>query len=957
MADSVIYYQDLIGEDDTFKDIFENIEELKKELLGLTKIMQQDLNVVNPNNEKEIEKLTAEIEKLIKAKKELDKQEKKAAKTKKKLKVLTDEELIQREKLKIVNRERVQIAKQNAILQSKETGQIEKLRAKLALTTISWKKLSKEELENTKKGKNLINTKKRLTDQLKKLEKQTGDTRRNVGNYGDSLGKVGKLAARVFVGRSLFDGLRRVGAAFSNLIDKNKDTNKEIGNLDKAIGGFGSAMSNLGVSILSLVAKPLTLLIKGITAVINAFSTPVFKEFSATSDELVKKTEELGKGFTNEKVAAESLFISIKKTTKGSKERKEIIDAINKQYGKYLPNLLTEASNLEEIENAQRKVNQELNRNFRIKIQNATQTDILTNKIEQQNEAFEAFQLAAENANVAVGDELGFAFSQLLDDFSKVGTEGKIASSSLSAYSFRVSAMSDEIRKTNPDLADLVDKFQEVSSAQGRNSAAYNLLKDDIRKASVESGKYNAEIDLTILKTNKLIEGQTDNTTVVNKSTTAIKDNTSAIDSNNAARLKAIKQLQEQLIKAESGNINDLQERAFRLEELRFKAEKEARKESILKIIELQKEQQILVQKQYGKNSQELKDFIIQRDLEIREFGLLNNGLEIAQLNVHEQNKLDIKKDFAVKSNDIESGGQRAARELREKELKEINDAEERKYKVIKQNEEREQESIKKRKKNLEELTDGIIESSKKIGQAIVDIYVKESEIAANLVSEQADSVEKQQKRAEDGLTNTLKFEKDELAKREGERIRAEQTAKNAAKILALYGLVSAYAQSGDTNALQRGLVDFALLTALESAFTGFEDGGFTGSDSSNSKVKGVVHANEYVVTQSDVDKFGLRDKSGTEFGSAMSDYFSEQSPLLSNTYEQQNQQFTSGIKHTNRVDFSRLEHEVRAMRQAFQNQQQNEFDIENMTEYFVDIAKRVTQNRMTTVTKVRKRL
>ena len=48
---------------------------------------------------------------------------------------------------------------------------------------------------------------------------------------------------------------------------------------------------------------------------------------------------------------------------------------------------------------------------------------------------------------------------------------------------------------------------------------------------------------------------------------------------------------------------------------------------------------------------------------------------------------------------------------------------------------------------------------------------------------------------------------------------------------------------------------------------------------------------------------------------------------------------------------------EVRAMRQAFQMQQNNSFDIEEMTDYFVDIAKRVTQNRMTTVTKVRKRL
>ena len=30
MADSVIYYADLIGEDDTFDDIFENIEEFHK---------------------------------------------------------------------------------------------------------------------------------------------------------------------------------------------------------------------------------------------------------------------------------------------------------------------------------------------------------------------------------------------------------------------------------------------------------------------------------------------------------------------------------------------------------------------------------------------------------------------------------------------------------------------------------------------------------------------------------------------------------------------------------------------------------------------------------------------------------------------------------------------------------------------------------------------------------------
>ena len=44
MADSVIYYADLIGEDDTFDDIFENIEELKKELFN---ICGQDLEFMD----------------------------------------------------------------------------------------------------------------------------------------------------------------------------------------------------------------------------------------------------------------------------------------------------------------------------------------------------------------------------------------------------------------------------------------------------------------------------------------------------------------------------------------------------------------------------------------------------------------------------------------------------------------------------------------------------------------------------------------------------------------------------------------------------------------------------------------------------------------------------------------------------------------------------------------------
>ena len=967
MADSVISYSDLIAEDDTFDLIFDNIDKLKKELNDLTKIAQKDISLINPNDEKQLEKAVKQVDKLVAAKKILDKEEKQAIKTKKKLSQLTDEELIQREKLKIANRERVQIAKQNAILLSKEAGEIEKLRAKLSLTTLEWKKLSKEELENTKKGKNLISTKRKLTDQLKKLEKQTGDTRRNVGNYTSALGKLGKTASAVFVGRSIVDGIRRISGAVGQLIEDNKETNKGLKELDGAFKNVTGAISGAALKLINFLAPAITAVANGISSVINFFSgaIPAVEKFSATSDELVKTTEALNEEFVKEKVAADSLFNSLKDTNKSSEERKEIIKEINKQYGAYIPNLLTESSSLQAIAIAQRAVNDELNRNFRTKVQVATQTDILTNKINFQNKAFEDFKQVAKDLNVTVGADLGFAFSQLLDDFRATGTEGNKAAQSLTDYVFKMTRVADEIKKTNPQLGELLENIKQVKKEGGRDSFA--ALINQFEQAADTSAGYNNALNTTQDILSSLTKDQKDNTETISTNTAKVKDNTSAIEKNNAARLKAIKSIQDQLKKSEVDNVADAQEAAIRLEELRFEAEKSARAESIEKVLLLQETQRKLIIAQHGKSSQELKDFLEEKRAERRELDALNDKLEIETLATHEQNKLDIRKDFEDKR--IE--GIKKTVEQAQKLIKQANKDEQAFLKeqgkintdeVIKQNNETEKklaeqrsDNLKKRKEREKEFFDGIIESSKKVGAAIVKTFDKQAELAGSLVKQQADAVETQRKRAEDGLENTLKFEQDQLAQRESERIKAEQKAKNAAKILTLFNLVSAYAQSGDSNALQRGLVDFALLTALESAFTGFEEGGYTG-ENGKSDVSGVVHGQEYVVTAADTAKFGLKGKTGAEFGEAMTDYFN-QSPVLTNTYNQQNEQFNSGLKPSNNVDFSRLEMEVRAMRQAFQMQQNNSFDIEEMTDYFVDIAKRVTQNRMTTVTKVRKRL
>ena len=165
-----------------------------------------------------------------------------------------------------------------------------------------------------------------------------------------------------------------------------------------------------------------------------------------------------------------------------------------------------------------------------------------------------------------------------------------------------------------------------------------------------------------------------------------------------------------------------------------------------------------------------------------------------------------------------------------------------------------------------------------------------------------------------------------------------------------MFNLVSAYAASGDTNALAKGLVDFSILKALES---GFEEGGYTGDDGKK-QIAGVVHGQEYVVTAEDTKKYGLVGRSGADFGEAMSDYF--YSPLQQNMYPEQTDRFKKNVQNqSNQV--SRLENEVREMRRAFERMPKNEFDMVRLTDHIVEISKRVTQNRMSKISKHKKRL
>ncbi len=98
-------------------------------------------------------------------------------------------------------------------------GSMEQLRAKLAVVSNQWAALSKDERENTEYGQKLTKQKKELTDELKKEEKATGDTRRNVGNYTDSIKEAtGSLEQFVPGASQASSAAKMLGGAFKILL-------------------------------------------------------------------------------------------------------------------------------------------------------------------------------------------------------------------------------------------------------------------------------------------------------------------------------------------------------------------------------------------------------------------------------------------------------------------------------------------------------------------------------------------------------------------------------------------------------------------------------------------------------------------------------------------------------------------------------------------------------------------
>jgi hypothetical protein len=99
-----------------------------------------------------------------------------------------------------------------------------------------------------------------------------------VSKLKGSLKEVGKVAAGVTVGGAATEIIGTLVRGLGNVIEKNKDANKSIGNLGKAFGKLQSTGASLAIGFLELVSGPIVYLVEGFESLTTAITGYNFEQ-------------------------------------------------------------------------------------------------------------------------------------------------------------------------------------------------------------------------------------------------------------------------------------------------------------------------------------------------------------------------------------------------------------------------------------------------------------------------------------------------------------------------------------------------------------------------------------------------------------------------------------------------------------------------------------------------------
>jgi len=213
-------------------------------------------------------------------------------------------------------------------------GSIKQMRMELSNMRKSYESMGKAERESDI-GKALLKNIADTTDELKKLEKQQGDYRREVGHYENALNNLDpKLALIVKEFKNLSGGTMNFSTAMKNAVPMLKSFGKELWMLAK--NPFVITITTI-IVLMKQVADQFRKSDDAITALQQLFASfqPILDVFVGTLDAVVKVLTKVISGFTSAVTAVMSLIPAFKESSEAAQEYVRAMDDLEEKERKY----------------------------------------------------------------------------------------------------------------------------------------------------------------------------------------------------------------------------------------------------------------------------------------------------------------------------------------------------------------------------------------------------------------------------------------------------------------------------------------------------------------------------------------------------------------------------------------------------------------------------------------------
>lgn len=272
-----------------------------------------------------------------------------------------------------------------------------------------------------------------------------------------------------------------------------------------------------------LMANPWILLATAIAAAAAAIYI-----FASNSDDAVSSSAELQNALKKDTAAANENFEAAKKTAEGTNSRKIAIETLNELYGSYLPNLLDEKSSLEDIETAQRAVNEALAQSYVLKDtekQLKKYDESIADATETMSDWVALIDKANKTSDVAKGTNAG-ALQAFIGDMSKLPTAADrkdIVKFVRDLYGVNTNA---QFR------SGLVDSIEEVIASEKAKTEATKSL-------DVQQQAYLKTMGITLAKKKEEASATVAGTSVITEQIGILEGLKIALDNANDARTKA----------------------------------------------------------------------------------------------------------------------------------------------------------------------------------------------------------------------------------------------------------------------------------------------------------------------------------------------------------------------------------------------------------------------------------